>query len=214
MQKIYKITINDLTIEVIQDNDGKFIKPSIIDDYNSFGTALKPAYEPIIVARKPFRTSVAENIMKYGVGGINIDECRVGNEHFEIKDGSYDNNENQACFGNIKRTPKSYEGRFPANVIHDGSEEVVELFPDTKSTEIKGGQPVNFGFDENSKYGYKTRFGGGYDDDGSASRYFYAAKASKKDRDEGLKKEEHYYTLKKDVSDEIKNEIEELLCQL
>jgi hypothetical protein len=117
MQKIYKITINDLTIEVIQDNDGKFIKPSIIDDYNSFGTALKPAFEPIIVARKPFRTSVAENIMKYGVGGINIDECRVGNEHFEIKDGSYDNNGNQACFGNIKRTPKSYEGRFPANII-------------------------------------------------------------------------------------------------
>lgn len=116
--------------------------------FAGYGTCLKPAYEPIIVARKPFKTSVAENIMQNGVGGINIDECRIGNEHFEQKNGSYDDFTNSA-FGHIKRTPKKYDDRFPANVIHDGSEEAIEAM-------------------------------------GEASRYFYCAKASKKDRDEGL----------------------------
>ena len=158
MQKIYKITINDLTIEVIQDNDGKFIKPSIIDDYNSFGTALKPAYEPIIVARKPMKTSVAENVLKNRVGGINIDECRVGTEDISVHDapkgtfagGEYDR-------GSDTESYREHTGRFPANIIHDGSEEVLSGFP-------------------NSEDG----------DSGSASRFFYTAKASKKDRDEGL----------------------------
>ena len=62
-----------------------------------------------------------------------INECRVGNQHFEIKDGSYDNNENQSCFGNIKRTPKEYDGRFPANVIL--------TYDDTDFNEVCSGMP-------------------------------------------------------------------------
>ena len=96
------------------------------NEWQGWGTALKPAYEPIIVARKPFKTSVTENIMQYGVGGINIDECRIGNDHFEIKDGGYDEFTNNA-FGHIKRTPKEYDGRFPANVILGKQEDEYEL---------------------------------------------------------------------------------------
>ena len=87
------------------------------NQWQGWGTCLKPAFEPIIVARKPVEDSIINNVMKYGVGGINIDECRVGDEHFEITDSEYDNNENQSCFGNVKRTPKEYDGRFPSNVI-------------------------------------------------------------------------------------------------
>ena len=156
--------------------------------WQGWGTALKPSFEPIIVARKPFKGSLVDNVIEYGVGGINIDECRVGNEHFEIKNGDYDNNENQSCFGNIKRTPKEYNGRFPANTIL--------TYDETDFDEVCGGFP-------NTKSGIAVRhnsggntFGGnnkkppmedlGYADSGSASRYFYCAKASKKDRDEGL----------------------------
>jgi site-specific DNA-methyltransferase (adenine-specific) len=69
--------------------------------WDGWGTALKPAHEPICLARKPIEGTVADNVLKWGTGGINIDACRVG----EIK------------------------GRFPANLMHDGSQEVVELFP-------------------------------------------------------------------------------------
>lgn len=106
------------------------------------------------MARKPFKGSLVENVIENGVGGLNIEECRVGNEHFEIEDGEYDNDENQACYGNIKPTPKEYNGRFPANIITDGSDEVAS------------GMPT--------------------ENDVSAMRYFYCAKASKKDRDGGL----------------------------
>jgi site-specific DNA-methyltransferase (adenine-specific) len=132
----------------------EFEQKEATNEWRGWGTALKPAYEPIIVARKPMKTSVAENVLKNRVGGINIDECRVGNEHFKIEDGEYDNNETQACCGNIKRAPKEYNGRFPANIITDGSKEVAN------------GMPT--------------------ENDVSAMRYFYCAKASKKDRDGGL----------------------------
>lgn len=127
--------------------------------FAGYGTCLKPAYEPIIVARKPFKTSVAENIMQNGVGGINIDECRIPLEkNYEFKTTTRnkrtENNvfdDNNCGFDSENNTNASAneKGRFPANVIHDGSEEAIEAM-------------------------------------GEASRYFYCAKASKKDRDEGL----------------------------
>ena len=160
--------------------------------WNGYGTCLKPAYEPIIVARKPIEKSVAENVLKYGCGAINIDECRVGNEHFEIKNGDYDNNQNQRCFGNIKRTPKEYDGRFPSNVIltYDETDfdEVCGGMPYTKSTGGSGEASTTKCFN-NVRCGSTINTGanlGGLGDEGSASRYFYCAKASKKDRDEGL----------------------------
>jgi site-specific DNA-methyltransferase (adenine-specific) len=99
--------------------------------WEGWGTALKPAYEPILLARKPIPTTVADNVLTHGVGGLNIDECRLGTETI-------------------------IDGRFPANVIHDGSEEVTNDMWDNET-------------------------------DNDASRYYYTAKASKKDRDEGLR---------------------------
>lgn len=140
------------------------------NEWQGWGTALKPAYEPIIVARKPMKTSVAENVLKNRVGGINIDECRVGSlkEDIEKLNKAWDREWNTTYkdyaknvggnagfdYSNARTENKGIIGRFPANIIHDGSDEVVSLFPNSGS--------------------------------GSASRFFYTAKASKKDRDEGL----------------------------
>ncbi len=78
MQKIYKIKINNIEYEVVQDTDGKFIKPQFLLDVENEGTALKPSCEPCVLARKPLsEKSVAENVLKWGTGGINIDECRI-----------------------------------------------------------------------------------------------------------------------------------------
>jgi len=197
--KKYQVKINNMELEIIQDDDGKFITPYLcIEDWGKFGTALKPAYEPIIVARKPLSGTVVDNVLTYGVGGLNIEECRVEYLSDEdkksslvgFKEGQIQNTNINFLTSPLKKAKTIEElsdGRFPANVIHDGSEEVVSGMPHTKSTEVIGGQPVSWGFDENSKYGYKTRSGGGFEDEGSASRYFYTAKASKKDRDEGCK---------------------------
>lgn len=159
------------------------------NEWNGWGTCLKPAFEPIIVARKPVEDSVVNNVIKYGVGGINIDECRVGNEHFEIKDGKCDNNENQSCSGNIKRTPKEYESRFPANVIltYDDTdfEEVCGGMPNTKSNSSEAN--YEFGSQDKPPHLYtNVKSGKHFEDENSAARYFYCAKASKKDRDSGL----------------------------
>jgi len=161
------------------------------NEWAGWGTQLKPAYEPIIVARKPVECSVVDNVLKYRVGGINIDECRVGEEHFVQE---YQERKSKGIYGDKVLLPKEYYGRFPANVIHDGSEEATSGMPDTG-----GGTTMRFGSvrqkQENNCYklGFTQKeFNDGqyapdsYGDEGSASRYFYCAKASKKDRDEGL----------------------------
>lgn len=161
--------------------------------WKGWGTALKPAYEPVIVARKPFAGSLIDNIIENGVGGLNIDECRVGTETVSIHNapsgtfagGDYDR-------GSDTESYRESIGRFPANVITDGSEEVERGFPNTKSS---GGTVMQPKFGSGSKGTYNLAstgaetFDNGYvapADEGSAMRYFYCAKASKKDRDEGL----------------------------
>ena len=142
------------------------------NEWQGWGTCLKPAYEPIIVARKPFKGSVVDNIIKYRVGGINIDECRVvcnDKVKMNIRDTSscsdgwnrpwMDDKEKDKLRQEIAIEKANNLGRFPANVITDGSEEVAKGMPNTTSTPIA---------------------------EESAMRYFYSAKASKKDRDEGL----------------------------
>jgi len=106
-------------------------------EWQGYGTALKPAWEPVIVARKPIDGTVANNVLKWGTGGINIDACRVplnGDKPYSYPNGSggshgpvpirihYDN----PVYGNP-------QGRFPANLIHDGSDEVVSGFPNDTS---------------------------------------------------------------------------------
>lgn len=157
--------------------------------WQGWGTALKPSFEPIIVARKPFKGSLVDNVIEYGVGGINIDECRVGNE--ERTQFSGRSQSKSTVYNSYNQDNAHYEtvqGRFPANTIltYDESDfdEVCGGFPNTKSQ-----KPRNVSNEYTSAiYGkYAERQENCiYNDSGSASRYFYCAKASKKDRDEGL----------------------------
>jgi site-specific DNA-methyltransferase (adenine-specific) len=154
--------------------------------WEGWGTALKPAFEPIILARKPLPTTVAANVLAHGTGGLNIDGCRVGTEGGTRRDGKA-SQPNDAGWENMRGhgIAELNAGRWPANFIHDGSEEVLALFPETTSGSLTG-QPRT----ENKIYGSAAntlgtpRFHEG--DSGSAARFFYCAKASKKDRDEGL----------------------------
>ena len=166
------------------------------DEWQGWGTALKPALEPITVARKPLIGTVAENVLQYGTGAINVDGTRVEfvsdadrkestakNQHADFGTAPITNNIVYGDYSMMK--PKNYNppGRWPANFIHDGSEEVVGLFPQSKST--GGTNPSN----PNVIYGKRdslTYFN--YGDSGSAARFFYCAKASKADRDAGCER--------------------------
>jgi DNA modification methylase len=120
------------------------------DDWQGWGTALKPALEPITVARKPFPGTVAANVLAHGTGGLNVDGCRVGSGADRTaggKSGSAASSVLEDGF-HAKRMERPTEGRWPANLIHDGSEGVGGLL-------------------------------------NGAARFFYCAKASKRDRDEG-----------------------------
>lgn len=106
-------------------------------EWEGWGTALKPAHEPIVMARKPFKGTVAENVLEHGTGGINIDECRVGTESLEYRTTSYRDAKTGEFSGqgqtNHTTGQKAVEGRFPANVMHDGSEVVGDIFPGDSS---------------------------------------------------------------------------------
>ena len=159
-------------------------------EYEGWGTALKPAHEPIVMARKPFKGSVAENVLEHGTGGINIDGCRVGtDDNLSGGSGRIGGFAGKTQGGELSdyKVLGNEQGRFPANVMHDGSEEVLEIFPQTKSGSIKEGTKQGFGNADANVYGKSVgvttaRLGS----EGTASRYFYCAKASKEDRDEGL----------------------------
>ena len=169
--------------------------------YEGWGTALKPAHEPIVVARKPLsEKTIAKNVLEWGTGGINIDGCRV---EYNKEDANKNNkgdtskkHENAVWKDTNHKERRDVfvaQGRFPANFIHDGSDEVVGLFPESKSTASKGHiRKGNVSGDNRTSTG-AGQFGDGawvegskHNDSGSASRFFYCAKASKKDRNEGL----------------------------
>ena len=162
--------------------------------WQGWGTALKPSFEPIIVARKPFKGSLVDNVIEYGVGGINIDECRVGNEEISYFPTNLEEAHGNK-FGNGAYMPKdtskqpiTHTGRFPANTIL--------TYDETDFDEVCGGFPQSKGkghFPKNNKNGNSIFNTNNLEqqekylsDSGSASRYFYCAKASNKDRDEGL----------------------------
>jgi site-specific DNA-methyltransferase (adenine-specific) len=135
--------------------------------WQGWGTSLKPSFEPVTVARKPLTGTVAENVLQHGTGGLNVDGCRVGCSGEALRGGGVGTRSDgwdrpwkadaaavaahkAKCDANADRA--STLGRWPANLIHDGSDEVVGLFPD--------------------------------DGEASAARFFYCAKASKRDRGE------------------------------
>lgn len=152
-------------------------------EFEGFGTALKPALEPITVARKPLsEKTVAENCLKWGVGGIDIDGSRVETADNRSRLGGSDSG---MWSGKKQIVSESNDlGRFPANLIHDGSEEVVGLFP----SKAGAAAPVKKGMngDSNGIYGDFSQKGDNgatfYGDQGSASRFFYCAKASSSER--------------------------------
>jgi DNA modification methylase len=156
-------------------------------EWSGWGTALKPAWEPIIVARKPLVGTVAENVLTHGTGAINVDGCRVGTEGGTQK-GSKPQGDGRGIYGaglhGACEIKQLNAGRWPANLIHDGSEEVVGLFP----AKVKGGTwnrtaGARHFHNDGEPTGYQTSGSDGTT--GSAARFFYCAKASKADRDEG-----------------------------
>jgi len=96
--------------------------------WDGWGTGLKPAHEPIVLARKPFKATVAENVLKHGTGGLNLDGCRVGTTGARNNGKKADSNI-YGKYGPTQRVDYG-KGRFPTNFIHDGSDEVVTLFPE------------------------------------------------------------------------------------
>jgi len=158
--------------------------------WDGWGTALKPACEFFTLARKPLsEKTVAANVLKWGTGGINIDACRVGTEGSRTNASKPSAERNGFVKGFIGGTESkdNNQGRFPANLIHDGSQEVLDLFPETKGDSKNRKPRTNKGEGNNCFGDYnKATFDIERTDKGSAARFFYCPKASKKDRDEGL----------------------------
>jgi site-specific DNA-methyltransferase (adenine-specific) len=155
--------------------------------WDGWGTALKPAYEPIVLARKPLsEKTVAANVLRWGTGALNIDATRIGVSDTDpnYRQPSMGNAGANSMFGVGGHTGNLKEqGRWPANLCHDGSQQVLDLFPQSKST---GGQASLGAFRNGDVYGKgrdeKEKRDPGYGDEGSAARFFYSAKASKADR--------------------------------
>ncbi len=171
------------------------------DEWEGWGTALKPAHEPIVLARKPFKTTVAKNLAEHGCGALNIDGCRVatsddlsggavssGTEGWD-RPWKHDAAAVEACLRRAIESVAKAEtlGRWPANVCHDGSDEVLAAFPDAPGQQRAVGPEhgakasVNVYGDYGPRGAFTPR-----NDSGSAARFFYCAKATRKDRNEGL----------------------------
>jgi len=181
-----------------------------------WGTALKPSLEPITVARKPLIGTVAENVLAHGTGAINIDACRVtAIDHHalaknwerptttDMRGGNYIGGRS----GGVARTTEASSlGRWPANLVHDGSDEVLAAFPDapgqlapvSMNDTPRTGQNVygamcrgragepSAGSTNDGVVGFHMKPGTRRVDAGSAARFFYCAKTSRADRHEGL----------------------------
>ena len=184
------------------------VKSNLAKQWQGWGTALKPAIEPIVMARKPFKGTVAENVLKYGTGGINIDGCKVGTEKRTQFSGKGTNGNVYHDYPQENAHYETVSGRFPANVIHDGSDEVVKLFPESSITGHRSQESINncINSRKEKKGNSQCDVGGNIDkiteyggDGGSAARFFkkfpfteddrrlyYIPKASKAERNMGL----------------------------
>lgn len=154
--------------------------------------SLKPAIEPIAMAQKPFseKTGTA-NIARWGVGAVHIDACRVPSESMRANTGAGGlprRSEDEQRGPGIVTQPSAL-GRWPANLIHDGSDEVLTGFPSDAgaSAPVRGTEPTANGFSGPVAFkGLIGRVPGQFHGDtGSAARFFYCPKASRTDRNEG-----------------------------
>lgn len=165
--------------------------------WDGYFSALKPSFEPVIVARKPCEGTLTDNVLKWGVGGMNIDECRVENTTEDLGRNNKVKSFGGITIGNSSTPPLDQrgriEGRYPANTIF--------TYDDTDFDEVCGGLPsggqngsITKRYDMNNQvygdYG-KCNLWQAYNDSGSAARYFYCAKANLRDREEGCEKLEY-----------------------
>jgi DNA modification methylase len=167
--------------------------------WDGWGTALKPTVEPIVMARKPVEGTIANNVLKYGTGGLNIDGSRIGYASDYDKKHQEDIRKGSGTFfggnGESKSEQVTMQGRWPANIILDPY--TAELLDEQSGERVSGG---------GSKGVMGGMFGNGQDnpnranslyfDKGGASRFFYVAKASKRDRNEGLEASNTHPTVK------------------
>lgn len=165
--------------------------------WDGWGTALKPAHEPITMARKPFKGSVTANVLEHGTGALNIGACRVPfaggadeqeskgkNQHADNNNGARSNSVLNDM-GQNARANYDAPGRWPANLIHDGSDEVLALFPQSSQTGKRSATSQAATVDGTS-WGTANHESTEYTDSGSTARFFYCAKTSPKDRHEGM----------------------------
>lgn len=157
--------------------------------WQGWGTALKPAWEPIVVARKPLIGTVAENVLTHGTGTLNIDGCRVGaNGGCRTEGGDVRIESQPGAIGAYASSPLvSGLGRWPANLIHDGSDEVLAAFPQAPGQQARAKDDGTAS--ANAVYGALRNITTNPEPraelDKSAARFFYCAKASKSDRGDG-----------------------------
>jgi site-specific DNA-methyltransferase (adenine-specific) len=157
--------------------------------FEGYGTGLKPAHEDWILLRKPLEGTVAQNVLKHGCGGINVDGCKISASINDknARPNTSKNTKDTASFGGGRHDGfnPSISGRFPANLIHDGSDEVLNIFPTTKSGKMMPTH-IEDGYQKNT-YGKRMEHVTmeTYGDAGSAARFFYCAKSSPSDRGEG-----------------------------
>lgn len=152
------------------------------------GTALKPAWEPIVMARKPLIGTVEENWMVHGTGALNVEGCRVETDE-NLNGGAYAKvrQESTSEWATLHKTTGAEfvqpAGRWPANLAHDGSDEVLAAFPQAPGQQGATGKRT-----QGVRYSAVTETGEGIaprPDAGSAARFFYCAKASRRDRGDG-----------------------------
>jgi site-specific DNA-methyltransferase (adenine-specific) len=155
--------------------------------WQGWGTALKPAWEPIVVARKPLAkgATVATNVMAHGTGALNIGGCRVagpGGMTWETPRGGIWATDAAASAELVQNDV----GRWPANLIHDGSDEVLAQFPQSNGQQgaLTGAEPSSKTANAYGKFAGRAP-SEPRGDTGSAARFFYCAKASKADREDG-----------------------------
>ena len=190
-----KQTNNGAMGELIETTRKEYIPSTdLAKQWDGWGTCLKPSYEPIIVARKPFAGSLVDNVIRWGVGGINIDECRVGEEERTQLSGR--GQVKSTVYNSFNQDNAHYEtvyGRFPANTIlgydSECEDEVCGGMPDTVSSGGSGDKSIHSGLNGDVYMGgwSHTQAGshlGGLGDSGSASRYFKNLYYTDKDIDE------------------------------
>ncbi|EAW2156736.1 site-specific DNA-methyltransferase [Salmonella enterica subsp. enterica serovar Newport] len=159
-------------------------------DFDGWGTALKPAHEPIVMARKPFKKTVSANMAEHGTGAINIDSCRITTDESLSGGAGVLLSHQRDGTDPVSGYEQAPEGRWPANIIHDGSDVVVSAFPDAKGQQgdLKETGRARISQGRYGDMAPPKAHVARVESDKSAARFFYCAKVTKKERDEGLER--------------------------